>query len=319
MLYKNKMKRTGIKILILLVALVSVIKVYYVMGDHKFKLEYEQMKREGFMNYEIKTSIEHKTLTLNENVIHYYVSGEHDKPVVLFLHPAFVDHTCFYKQVDFFSQEFRVITIDLIGHGLSEVRNNKDKIDKSTEHILEILNAESIDKLHIVGVSMGALIAQHFTLKHPDRILSLTSLGGYNINKINKSIEKSQRKEMLSWIIRVLFSMDSFRRYVGATVGIKKEEQIKLYESAQGFSRKSFTIMPGLNKLIENRPGPFRDYPLLIIAGEKDNDLAKQMAKIWHSEEPDSKFYIIEQAGHCANMDNPESFNEIVYNTIKDI
>ena len=269
------------------------------------------------MNYEVKTSIERKALTLNENKIHYYISGGQDKPAILFLHPAFSSHSCFYKQVDFFSQEFRVITIDLIGHGLSEVRNTKDKIDASTEHILEIINAENIDKLHLVGVSMGALIAQYFALKHPDKTRSLTSLGGYNINQIDKSVTKSQRKEMLGWIIRVIFSMDSFRRYVGSVSAIKREEQVKLYESAQGFSRKSFTIMSGLNKLIENRPNPLRDYPLLILAGEQDSDLAKQMAEIWHLAEPNSTFYSIEQAGHCANMDNPDSFNEIVYNTIK--
>ena len=312
------MKRIGIKMLIILVVLVSGIKIYFVIGDCKFKSEYEQMKRDRFMNHETKTGIEHKTLTFNENIIHYYASGEQNKPAILFLHPAFSDHTCFYKQIDFFSQEFRVITIDLIGHGLSEVRNNKDKIDISTEHILEIIKTENIDKLHIVGVSMGSLIAQHFALKHPDRTLSLTSLGGYNINRIDKSVEKSQRKEMLSWIIRVIFSMDSFRRYAGTVSAVNKEEQMKFYESAQGFSRKSFTIMSGLNKLIEDRPDPPRNYPLLIIAGEKDNDLAKQMAEIWHLKEPDSKFCIIEQAGHCANMDNAESFNNIVYNTIKD-
>jgi len=313
------MKRKGIKILILLVALVSGIKIYYVMGDCKFNFEYEQMKRGGLMNYEIKTGIEHKTLTVNENIIHYYVSGKKSNPAILFIHPAFSDHSCFYKQVDFFSQEFRVITIDLIGHGLSEVRNNKDKIDNSTEHIFEILNAENIEKLHIAGVSMGALIAQHFALKHPDKTLSLTSLGGYNINRIDKRVENSQRKEQLGWIIRVIFSMDSFRKYLGTASAIKKENQIKYFESAQGFSRKSFTIMSGLNKLIEDRPNLLRNYPLLILAGENDNDLVKQMAEIWHLAEPGSKFHYIEQSGHCANMDNPESFNEIVYNTIKDI
>ena len=319
MLCKNIMKKISIKTLITLVGLVSGIKFCFVMGDCKFKYEYEQMKKGGFMNYEIKTGIEQKTFTLNGNVIHYYVSGKQNKPVILFIHPAFSDHACFYKQIDFFSQEFRVITIDLIGHGLSEVRNNKDKIDSSIEHIFEIIKTENIDKIHLVGVSMGSLIAQYFALKHPDKTLSLTSLGGYNINRTDKRVEKLQRKEMLGWIIRVIFSMDSFRKYAGTVSAVKKEEQMKFYESAQGFSRKSFTIMSSLNKLIENRPDPPRNYPLLIIAGEKDNDLAKQMAEIWHLTEPDSKFYIIEQTGHCANMDNPESFNEIVYNTIKDI
>ena len=61
-------------------------------------------------------------------------------------------------------------------------------------YIAEILDTEQIEKIHVVGVSLGALIAQDFALKFPQRILSLTGLGGYNINKEQKEIAKAQRK-----------------------------------------------------------------------------------------------------------------------------
>ena len=61
---------------------------------------------------------------------------------------------------------------------------------------------KEIDELHIIGVSMGALIAQHFALMHPEKTLSLTTLGGYNINEANKDVAKSQQKEMFGWIIQ---------------------------------------------------------------------------------------------------------------------
>ncbi|MDR0429174.1 MAG: alpha/beta hydrolase [Tannerellaceae bacterium] len=313
------MKKITIRLLIVFIFLVSGTKLYYVLCENRFKAELKQMKENGFMNYKIESNIESKVLAVNENTIHYYVSGEPDKPAILFLHPAFSDHTCFYKQVDFFSKEFRVITIDLIGHGLSKVHNTKDKIDMSSEHILEIAKKEDINALHIVGVSMGSLIAQYFALSYPEKVLSLTTLGGYNINEENKEIAKSQRKKMFGWMIRVIFSMDSFRRYAGSVSAVNKEEQLKFYESAKGFSRKSFTIMSSLNRLIKDRPNPIRNYPLLILTGEKDNALAKQMAESWHIAEPNSKYYSVEQAGHCANMDNPKRFNEIVYNSIKNI
>ena len=311
------MRKVTIRILIAFAALTSGVKLYYILNENKLKTELKQMKENGFMNYKIESDVECKTLVLNGNTIHYYVSGELGKPAILFLHPAFSDHTCFYRQVDFFSKEFRVVTIDLIGHGLSKVRNTKDKIDMSSEHILEITKKEGINALHIIGVSMGSLIAQHFALLHPEKVLSLTSLGGYNINEVNKDIAKSQRKEMFSWMIRVIFSMDSFRQYAGSVSAVNKEEQLIFFESAKGFSRKSFAIMSGLNRLVKDRPNPIRTYPLLILTGEEDNDLAKQMAKAWHTAEPDSKYYSIEQAGHCANMDNSEAFNNIVYNIIK--
>ena len=299
--------------------MVSVTKLYYILNENKFKAELKQMKKNGFMNHKIESNIESKVLEVNGNTIHYYISGVLDKPVILFLHPAFSDHTCFYKQVDFFSKKFRVITIDLIGHGLSEVRNTKDKIDISSEHILEITKKEDINTLHLIGVSMGSLIAQHFALLYPEKVLSLTSLGGYNINEKNKKIVKSQRKEMFGWMIRVIFSMDSFRRYAGSVSALNKEEQLKFYESTKGFSKRSFAIMSGLNRLIKDRPNPTRNYPLLILTGDEDNDLSKQMTQAWHLAEPDSKYYRVEQAGHCANMDNSETFNNIVYNTIKSL
>ena len=264
-----------------------------------------------------KMRTEHKTITVQGNDIHYYISGKKDKPAILFLHPAFCDHTCFYKQVDYFSSEFQVITIDLIGHGLSKVNNSKLKIGNSTKYILEIMKAENIDKAHIAGVSLGSLIAQHFALLHPEKILSLTALGGYNINRVDKRIAQSQQKEMFGWLFRVVFSMTAFRRYLASVSVINKEEQERVYESAKDFSRKSFTIMSGLNKLIAERGNPSRDYPLLILTGDKDNDLAKEMAQHWHNEEPDSIFRIIENAGHCANMDNSGCFNNIVYSIIK--
>ena len=271
---------------------------------------------EQIVGFEIKSKIEHKTISEKENEIHYYLSGERGNPVILFLHPAFSDHTSFYKQIDYFSQEFQVITVDLIGHGLSKLNNSKLKIDASVECILKIMETENIDKIHISGVSMGGLIAQYFALQYPTQVLSLTTLGGYNINRVNREVVRLQRKEMFGWLFRIIFSMTAFRRYVASVSVINEEGLDHFYKSTKGFSRKSFTVMSGLNNLIAERENPLRNYPLLILAGEKDIDLSKKMAESWHNEEPDSIFHIIENAGHCANIDNYESFNAIVYSTI---
>ena len=259
---------------------------------------------------------EHKTITVKGNEIHYYVGGEKERPAILFLHPAFSDHTCFYKQVDFFANRFRVITIDLIGHGLSKPNNSKLKIEGSIECVLETMKAENIYSIHIAGVSLGSLIAQYFALLHPEKTISLTALGGYNINHIDKRVAQLQQKELFKWLFRIVFSMDAFRRYLASVSAVNGAEQEQFYESVKGFSRKSFPLMSGLSKLIAERKNPRRDYPLLILAGEKDNDLAKKMAECWHNEEPDSMFHIIENAGHCANMDNSERFNNIVLDAI---
>ena len=260
--------------------------------------------------------IDHKTIENNGNTIHYFVSGNEEGETIVFLHPAFGDHKCFDKQVDYFSRKYRVITVDMLGHGLTGVGKSKDKITATANHVSEILRAENRDDAHIVGVSLGSLIAQDFAIKYPEKVLSLTGLGGYNINREQKEINKAQRSEMLKWLFKMIFSMSAFRRYVAITTVLEPTEQAQFYESARLFTRKSFIVMSGLDSIIQERAGIQRKYPLLILAGEKDMELAVKSAKQWHEDEHDSEFYIIEQAGHCANMDNALKFNNILMNFI---
>lgn len=75
--------------------------------------------------------------------------------------------------------------------------------------------------------------------------------------------------------------------------------------------------MSGLGNILKQRDNVIINYPLLILSGDKDIELAKNMSKRWHDSEPASSFHLIENAGHCANMDDPDMFNRIVMNFIK--
>jgi pimeloyl-ACP methyl ester carboxylesterase len=267
--------------------------------------------------YEIENIIEQKELKQNVYSIFYYATGDKGKELIVFLHPAFADHRCFDKQIDYFAKEFRVVTIDMLGHGLSRVEKAKDKIDYTIHHIDTILENEGYCKAHFVGVSMGTLIAQYYSLHNPDKVQSMTILGGYDINADNKQISRAQRSENIKWIFKALFSMNSFRRYVSSVSVSQPVEQAHFYEMASLFTRKSFTCMAGLGNILKQRDNISRSYPLLILSGDKDIELAKRMSKRWHDNEPTSRFYMIENAGHCANMDNADEFNRIVMNFIK--
>ncbi|NTW45352.1 MAG: alpha/beta hydrolase, partial [Anaerolineaceae bacterium] len=213
----------------------------------------------------IQSKIEHKELKQNGYSIHYFCSGDTTKDLLIFLHPAFADHRCFDKQIDYFSKDFRIITIDMLGHGLSKVNKAKDKIDATISHIDTIMRLEGYDKAHIAGVSMGSLIAQYYGLKFPKKVITMSILGGYDINADNSEISKAQRSEQIKWVFKALFSMDSFRRYVANVSVAKPEEQVHFYEMSKMFTRKSFLIMSGLGKVLQKRAHIVSHYPLLII------------------------------------------------------
>lgn len=174
----------------------------------------------------------------------------------------------------------------MLGHGLSQKGKSKDKIDATVEHIKMIMEDENKDSIHIVGLSMGSLLAQYFGLLYPKQVKS---------------------------IFMILFSFDKFRRHIASLSSIISEEQQKIYDSSGHFKRKSLIAMSGLGNVLKVRENVERTYPLLILCGENDIDLAINSARDWHLADPGSEFSLIDNAGHCANMDNAEQFNEVVY------
>jgi pimeloyl-ACP methyl ester carboxylesterase len=256
----------------------------------------------------MNTVIEHKQLQRSGYAIHYFVSGQTGKPLIIFLHPAFADHRAFDYQLDSFAPHYHVITLDLLGHGLSRYSGGQDKLDASADHIRTIMDNEGCQRAHLVGVSLGSLLAQYVALLHPERVASLTVMGGYNINADNRAINKAQRGEMLKWLLQALFSMNSLRRHVAAVSVLKSSEQARFYEMAQGFHFRSFQAMQGMGHVLQRRDVP-RTYPLLLACGDHDLPLAQNAARTWHTADAGSELSIITNAGHCANMDQPAAFN----------
>jgi pimeloyl-ACP methyl ester carboxylesterase len=76
------------------------------------------------------------------------------------------------------ANDFQVIALDVRGHGLSDKPlKDEDYGPELMEDIVRLLDHRKIKKAHIVGYSMGGIIAANFIVKHPDRVLSGT-LGG---------------------------------------------------------------------------------------------------------------------------------------------
>ncbi|GBU08522.1 hypothetical protein AwDysgo_18530 [Bacteroidales bacterium] len=153
-----------------------------------------------------------KSIQDGDQSVFYYIYGDTSKELIILVHPAFGDHQCFYHQIEAFTKDYCVICIDLVGHGQSQVEDASVKIDRSAFHIAEIMKEENFESAHLVGVSMGALIAQYFPLNYPQKTKSLTALGAYDINISDSRFSKSNKINSLKMAVKILFSMDSFYR-----------------------------------------------------------------------------------------------------------
>ena len=103
-----------------------------------------------------------KPIKLAGSPITYFVSRIEKAQWILFIHAAFVDHNMFKAQFEYFEKQYNILAIDIIGHGQSTDTQKGDTVDKMSKWIFDILKTENIDKVHIVGVSLGAVLAQDF-------------------------------------------------------------------------------------------------------------------------------------------------------------
>jgi pimeloyl-ACP methyl ester carboxylesterase len=76
------------------------------------------------------------------------------------------------------AKNFQVIELDMRGHGLSEKPTKEDAYGPElVEDVARLMDHLKVKKAHIVGYSMGGIVAANFMVKHPDRVLTGT-LGG---------------------------------------------------------------------------------------------------------------------------------------------
>ncbi|HZV06692.1 MAG TPA: alpha/beta hydrolase [Gemmataceae bacterium] len=121
------------------------------------------------------------TQTFNSNgvKIAYFVQGK-GEPVVLihgWLSSAGINWALPGTSA-LLAKDHQVIALDIRGHGLSDKPTKEEAYGPElVEDIVRLLDHLKIKKAHIVGYSMGGIIAGNFLVKHPDRVLSGT-LGG---------------------------------------------------------------------------------------------------------------------------------------------
>jgi pimeloyl-ACP methyl ester carboxylesterase len=229
-------------------------------------------------------SLQEKTLNKDTYTLYYYTAGNPQKETLVFIHPAYGDHTCFHHQVEPFVEDYHLIFVDMLGHGKSQVPMGGPTIEKTSDLVLEILEREGLERVHLIGVSFGSLMVQDIAHRYPERVKSVSVIGGYSIFGDNSKISKAQNLEIVKASFLMIFWMEGFRRYVVKNTNIVPAEQEILYQAMQKFTRKSLPVMAGMQKILDN-------------------------ARIWQKHEPNASLYIIPDAGHCANMDNPTEFN----------
>jgi 3-oxoadipate enol-lactonase len=94
-------------------------------------------------------------------------------PAVVLIHGVGLDHAMWAAQAEALAGAFTVVRYDMAGHGLSARLPGPPDLAAYAAQLCRLLVELGIDAAHLVGFSMGGLVAQRFALDHPDRVRRL--------------------------------------------------------------------------------------------------------------------------------------------------
>ncbi|MXO06428.1 alpha/beta fold hydrolase [Flavobacterium sp. HBTb2-11-1] len=246
-----------------------------------------------------------KTLLYKNTTISYSDSGKGN--AIVLLH-GFLENKKMWKEyVDFFSEKYRVITIDLLGHGESEPLGYVHEMEDNANVVNEVLKNIKIEKAIIVGHSMGGYVALAFAELYPDKIqklalLNSTSKEDSEERKLNRTraikAVKQNYASFVSLAIANLFSENNRTRLAEEIEKVKTEA---LKTPLQGIiaSQEGMKIRKDREWILkENR------FPVLLILGKKDPVLNYE-ENLSQIEDTTAELVSFED-GHMSQIENKE-------------
>jgi 3-oxoadipate enol-lactonase len=262
---------------------------------------------------------ENQVVTRLGTNLHYWTTGDKDKPLVALAHGATMDHRTFDVQLSVLVEAgYRTLTWDLRGHGKSVPLGEQINITILADDLKAIVDMLAASRVTLVGHSFGGFVMQEFTHRYPDRVSALAVIGCTNLAKKSSPFLRMLYR-MFPKILSHM-SLETFRKRTLTDLSISQTVREYAADAMEGISKEDFIAitMAGIAALwLDSGFGP--DYviprPFLLTHGDQDQangSVYPRLAPAWARREPNCVYKIIPDAGHTAHMDNPAAFNEIL-------
>ena len=246
-------------------------------------------------------------------MLHHEISGNGKKPLVL-LH-GFMENTTIWDEMGaHLSKDFTLIKIDLPGHGKSKVYQEIHTVELMAEKVKEVIDALKLEKINLLGHSLGGYVSLAFAEKFPEILESMTLF--FSTTVADDDEKKQIRKRSIAVIdenfetfvktsIPNLFSnneKDILEGKIELAKNIAKSTNKEGVKAAQlGMAER-----PDRTEILENL-----DAKILIIAGKYDNAVKTENLLKIIPEKTNIKTYVLD-CGHNGHWEKPTICAEII-------
>lgn len=261
-----------------------------------------------------------KFILAGDTALHICDSEVGEKVVVL-LHGYLENMLVWDNFVPLLYKEVRVITLDIPGHGISEVKGEIHTMDWLADTLAAALDKLNIEKATIVGHSMGGYMALAFAERHPDRtegivLLHSTPYADSEEKKRNRqreiSLIRSGKKELLAHTApEAGFAVENRNRFRTEIEDL--QQTVYLTEDAG--------IVALLNGMIERKAQSEMLHnlgkPILFILGRKDGYIVAEVAEKMVTEHPEARVVWLESSGHMGFIEEANTCAQALLEFVK--
>ena len=251
----------------------------------------------------------------NQN--HYFFSKKSSIPLV-FIHGVGLNHQMWDKQISYL-KEFSILTYDLLGHGKTPYKKDKLTLKDFSNQLLEILNHLKIEKINLVGFSLGSLIALDFSARYQRKLEKLILIGTtykrsdqerslvlerYNQAKLNKPISKQALKRWFSnkYLEEHPKTYDLFMNILN-----KKPDDHKSFLKAYELFANHYDDIASIKKI---------DRKTLVMTGSDDIGSTPEMSKELVKDLVNSTYIEIQNGKHLCSIECSDDVNMNIKNFI---
>ncbi len=263
-------------------------------------------------------------LSLNGTQLYYEEKG-HGQPI-LFIHGVWMSSRFFHKQLNYFGQRYRAITVDLRAHGRSAQVHSGHTMANYARDIRELIKGLKLTDVVMVGWSMGAFIVWDY----------FKQFGAKNIKAAVIVDESASDFKTSDWPLG-LFDFQSLRHLMDAvqtdreTVAREFIPHMFKKAPAEEDARWMFDEITRLPESIASAiifDQTVQDYrpmlssftlPTLLCFGSDEKLISVAGGEHLRQNLPDAKLVVFENSGHCPFLEEPERFNREVDHFIQSL
>lgn len=251
-----------------------------------------------------------RTLQSEGCELHYWVRQTDSRKWIMFLHGAGCDHRMFERQFPAIPEDFNIIAWDARGHGRSQLNPGKrfhyQDMMADFQRLVELYEMKEIV---LIGQSMGGNLSQDLLTQYPDHIKKAVLIGCTdNAQRLSYS-ERVQLNLALPTLKMIPWTL--LTKLSGNACGETEYAKAYTRNALLSLGKQRFLdVMQTLRFALRHEPQYTFPIPILLVLGEKDKtgNIVKAMSD-WPRKDHNAILKRIPNAGHNANMDQPDLVN----------